>query len=326
LSVRALEVRELRTVFRSEAGIATAVDGISLHVDQGETLALVGESGCGKSVTGLSLLRIVPRPHGEIVGGEVRLDGRDLLRLPEPAMRAVRGNEIAMIFQEPMTSLNPVFTIGNQIIEAILTHRAVGEREARRRAIDLLDQVGIPDARRRIDDYPHRLSGGMRQRAMIAMAIACDPKLLVADEPTTALDVTIQAQILKLLRRLQDELRMGMILITHDLGVVAETAHRVAVMYAGRIVETGEVRAVLRAPQHPYTQGLLQATPHAPKVGGPRRRKLAEIHGLVPSLYDMPPGCAFAPRCPKAQDICRTAPPPLAPETGGRNVACYFPG
>ncbi|MEQ9639175.1 MAG: ABC transporter ATP-binding protein [Alphaproteobacteria bacterium] len=319
-------MRDLRTVFRSDAGVAKAVDGVSWHVDRGETLALVGESGCGKSVTGLSLLRIVPRPHGEIVSGEVRLDGRDLLQLSERDMRAARGNDIAMIFQEPMTSLNPVFTIGDQIGEAIVTHRQTRPVEARKRVVALLDQVGIPDARRRIDDYPHHLSGGMRQRAMIAMAIACDPQVLIADEPTTALDVTIQAQILKLLRSLQDELHMGMVLITHDLGVVAESAHRVAVMYAGRIVETGGVRQVLRDPQHPYTQGLLQATPHAPKVGGARDRKLAEIRGLVPSLYDMPPGCAFAPRCPKAQATCQAVPPPLSETTEGRNVACYFPG
>jgi len=316
-----LEVRDLRTVFRSEAGTAQAVDGISLQVGRGETLALVGESGCGKSMTGLSLLRIVPKPYGHIVGGEIRLDGRDLLKLSEAAMRQVRGNEVAMIFQEPMTSLNPVLTIGDQIVEAIHTHRDVGKAEARRRAVELLDQVGIPDAGRRLDDYPHRLSGGMRQRAMIAMAISCKPKLLIADEPTTALDVTVQAQILALLRRLQDELAMGMILITHDLAVVAETASRVAVMYAGRIVENGTVREVLRQPQHPYTQGLLQATPHARKAGGPRR-KLAEIAGLVPSLYDMPPGCAFAPRCPKAQAVCLSTVPTL----GGGNVACHFPG
>jgi oligopeptide/dipeptide ABC transporter ATP-binding protein len=316
-----LEVRDLRTVFRSEAGTATAVDQVNLTVGRGETLALVGESGCGKSMTGLSLLRIVPRPYGHIVGGEIRLDGRDLLKLPEPAMRQVRGNEVAMIFQEPMTSLNPVFTIGAQIVEAIQTHRDIGRAEARRLAVELLDQVGIPDAGRRLDDYPHRLSGGMRQRAMIAMAISCKPKLLIADEPTTALDVTVQAQILALLRRLQDELAMGMILITHDLAVVAETASRVAVMYAGRIVENGTVREVLRRPRHPYTQGLLQATPHARKGGG-RRRKLAEIGGLVPSLYDMPPGCAFAPRCPKAQAVCRSTVPTL----GGGNVACHFPG
>ena len=316
-----LEVRDLRTVFRSEAGTAQAVDGISLQVGRGETLALVGESGCGKSMTGLSLLRIVPKPYGHIVGGEIRLDGRDLLKLSEAAMRQVRGNEVAMIFQEPMTSLNPVLTIGDQIVEAIHTHRDVGKAEARRRAVELLDQVGIPDAGRRLDDYPHRLSGGMRQRAMIAMAISCKPKLLIADEPTTALDVTVQAQILALLRRLQDELAMGMILITHDLAVVAETASRVAVMYAGRIVENGTVREVLRQPQHPYTQGLLQATPHARKAGGPRR-KLAEIAGLVPSLYDMPPGCAFAPRCPNAQAVCRSTVPTL----GGGNVACHFPG
>jgi peptide/nickel transport system ATP-binding protein len=316
-----LEVRDLRTVFRSEAGTAKAVDGVSLTVGRGETLALVGESGCGKSMTGLSLLRIVPKPYGHIVGGEIRLDGRDLLQLPEAAMRQVRGNELAMIFQEPMTSLNPVFTIANQIVEAIRTHRDVGKREARRQVVELLDQVGIPDAGRRLDDYPHQLSGGMRQRAMIAMAIACKPKLLIADEPTTALDVTVQAQILTLLRRLQDELAMGMILITHDLAVVAETASRVAVMYAGRIVENGTVRDVLRRPQHPYTQGLLQATPHARKAGI-RRRKLAEISGLVPSLYDMPPGCAFAPRCPKAQAICRST----VPNLGGGDVACHFPG
>lgn len=325
MSAPVLNVSNLQTVFRSDVGVARAVDGVSLRVERGETLALVGESGCGKSVTGLSLLRIVPRPHGHIVGGEILLDGRNLLELSDSEMRQIRGNELAMIFQEPMTSLNPVFTIGNQIIESILIHRSVTEAEARQQAISLLDQVGIPDARSRIDDYPHRLSGGMRQRAMIAMAIACGPKLLIADEPTTALDVTIQAQILALLRRLQDDLEMGMILITHDLGVVSETANRVAVMYAGRVVETGDVGQVIRNPQHPYTQGLLQATPHAPKQGG-RRRKLAEIPGLVPSLYEMPAGCAFAPRCSRAQAACQSAPPTLDKLERGGGVACYFPG
>jgi len=324
MSETVLRVRDLRTEFHVDGTVAVAVDGISLHVDRGETLALVGESGCGKSITGLSLMGMVPKPHGRIVGGSVMLDDRDLLQLTERQMRAVRGNEMAMVFQEPMTSLNPVFTIGNQIVESVRTHRRQSYREARTRAVELLDLVGMPDAVRRMKDYPHQLSGGMRQRAMIAMAIACDPKLLIADEPTTALDVTIQAQILALLRRLQNELHMGMILITHDLGVVAETAERVAVMYAGRIVEAGTARQILKTPKHPYTQGLLEATPHAPRDGsGGRRGKLTEIPGLVPSLFHMPPGCAFAPRCPRAAAVCQTAPPPLAPLGEGRDAACY---
>ncbi|MEQ8344176.1 MAG: ABC transporter ATP-binding protein [Sneathiellaceae bacterium] len=321
-----LRVDGLRTVFRTGAGTANAVDGIGLHVDRGETLALVGESGCGKSITGLSLMGMVPRPHGSIAGGRIDLDGRDLLQLPARQLRAVRGDRMAMVFQEPMTSLNPVFTIGNQIVEAILTHRAMTRRDARARATALLELVGIPDAGRRMDDYPHRLSGGMRQRAMIAMAISCDPDLLIADEPTTALDVTIQAQILALLRRLQREREMGMILITHDLGVVAETADRVAVMYAGRIVESGAVRQILRAPQHPYTRGLLQATPHAPTGAGRKGARLTEIPGLVPSLYDMPQGCAFEPRCPLADASCRRSRPTLSPTGEDRHVACFHAG
>jgi peptide/nickel transport system ATP-binding protein len=320
---RILELRNLTTEFATSEGVAKAVDGLDLHVGKGETLAVVGESGCGKSVTALSILRLVPAPPGRIAGGEIILDGRDLLKLSDPEMRAVRGKEVSMIFQEPMTSLNPVFTIGRQIIEAIVLHEKLSRRAARARAIEMLDLVRLPEPQRRIDDYPHRLSGGMRQRVMIAMALCCRPKLLIADEPTTALDVTIQSQILDLLKNLQREFDMGLMLITHDLGVVAETAQRVVVMYAGRKVEEAPVRAIFASPKHPYTQGLLEATPHAPKAAGGRRRKLNEIPGVVPSLYDMPLGCAFAPRCGRAVEQCRRERPADAALAPGHRAACF---
>jgi peptide/nickel transport system ATP-binding protein len=315
-----LEVRDLRTQFAMPQGPVTVVDGISFDLAAGETLAVVGESGCGKSVTALSLLRILPEPQGR-VAGTVRLDGRDLLALSEDAMRDVRGDEIAMIFQEPMTSLNPVRTIGDQIIEALRAHRPLSRREARDQTIELLTRVRIPDARRRLGEYPHRLSGGMRQRVMITMALACRPKLLIADEPTTALDVTIQAQILSLLRRLQDELGMAIMLISHNLGVVAGMASRVVVMYAGRIVEEAPVGDLFARPLHPYTEGLLGATPHLDTADRPHR--LADIPGIVPPLDALPPGCAFAPRCPKVMDICRAERPALLPAGTGRRVACF---
>ncbi|MGA1832911.1 ABC transporter ATP-binding protein [Rhizobium wenxiniae] len=313
-----LDVKGLRTVFRVRAGEVTAVNGIDLSVAAGETLALVGESGSGKSVTSLSVMRLLTRKIGAIAAGSVHLkrkDGgvRDLVSLSEQDMRSIRGDDIGMVFQEPMSSLNPVYTIGDQISEPIRIHRGADRKSAMDAAISLLDQVGIPDAARRVKQYPHELSGGMRQRATIAMALACDPTLLIADEPTTALDVTIQAQILDLLQKLQRERGMAMLFVTHNLGVVAEIAHRVAVMYAGRIVETGPVTEVFRNPKHPYTLGLLASMP---KLGDATRmkhagEKLAAIPGVVPSLMNMPAGCAFEPRCKFATEGCRKAVPPL---------------
>jgi len=314
-----LEVRDLRTHFHSRAGVARAVDGVGFSIEAGQTLALVGESGCGKSVTAFSLLRLVADPPGRIVGGEVMFEGRDLLRLDEAAMRAVRGDRIAMIFQEPMTSLNPVFTIGDQIAEAVMLHRRVPRRTALERARELLEQVGIPEPGRRLREYPHRLSGGMRQRAMIAMALACEPRLLIADEPTTALDVTIQAQILDLIDELKSRTGMAVLLITHDLGVVARHSQHVAVMYAGRVVEQAPTAALFREPRHPYTRGLLGSIPAPGRAGG----RLTEIPGMVPSLADMPPGCAFAPRCPLAQVRCGASAPALTASGASRSVACF---
>nr|WP_086005027.1 ABC transporter ATP-binding protein [Rhizobium etli] len=314
-----LDIKGLRTVFRIRSGEVTAVNGIDLSVAAGETLALVGESGSGKSVTSLSVMRLLTRNIGAIAAGSIHLKRKngavsDLVSIAEPEMRAIRGNDIGMVFQEPMSSLNPVYTIGDQISEPIRIHRGADRKTAMDAAVALLDSVGIPDARRRAGQYPHELSGGMRQRATIAMALACDPTLLIADEPTTALDVTIQAQILALLQRLQRERGMAMLFVTHNLGVVAEIAHRVAVMYAGRIVETGPVAEVFRNPRHPYTIGLLASMP---KLGDASRMKqagerLAAIPGVVPSLMNMPAGCAFQPRCKFAIDDCRVAVPPLA--------------
>ncbi len=313
-----LDVKGLRTVFRIRSGEVTAVNGVDLTVAAGETLALVGESGSGKSVTSLSVIRLLTRGIGQIADGSIHLKRKngtvsELTALGEPDMRAIRGNDIGMVFQEPMSSLNPVYTIGDQISEPLRIHRRADKKSAMEAAIALLDIVGIPDARRRANEYPHELSGGMRQRATIAMALACDPTLLIADEPTTALDVTIQAQILELLQRLQRERGMAMLFVTHNLGVVAEIAHRVAVMYAGRIVETGPVADVFRNPRHPYTMGLLASMP---KLGDATRMKQAgemlnAIPGVVPSLGNMPPGCAFEPRCRFATEDCRRAIPPL---------------
>jgi len=307
-----LEVEGLTTRFQGDAGTITAVDGISFTLDRGETLAIVGESGCGKSSAALSLLRLVP------AAGLVRLDGRDLLALGERDLLAVRGGEIGMVFQEPMTSLNPVLTIGEQIAEALHAHGSTTRERARVRAIELLGLTGIPDPQRQVEAYPHTLSGGMRQRAMIAMAIACAPKLLIADEPTTALDVTVQAQILELLRDLQSRLAMGLLLITHDLGVVAELADRVAVMYAGRIVETAPAERLFAQPLHPYTAGLLTASLAFEDSSGP----LTEIPGQPPDLAALAAGCAFAPRCPRADARCRVETPLLRRE-GDRAVACH---
>ena len=315
-----LEVRDLRTHFFTRDGVAKAVDGVSFSVESGEMLALVGESGCGKSVTAFSILRLIADPPGRIVGGEIVFEGRDLLKLSDSEMRAIRGDRIGMIFQDPMTSLNPVFTIGEQIAEAVSMHRPVSRKAALARAVELLDLVKISDPHRRVQEYPHRLSGGMRQRAVIAMALACEPALLIADEPTTALDVTIQAQVLELISDLKDRLGMGVIMITHDLGIVAQHARRVAVMYAGRIVEEADVGALFQRPLHPYTQGLLASIP-CPHAAGAGR--LTEIPGMVPSLNDMPAGCSFAPRCPRAIERCKASAPMLDPIGEERKVACF---
>ena len=311
-----LEVAGLTTVFRTDAGIARAVDGVSFSIAEGETLGLVGESGCGKSVTSLSILRLISEPPGEILGGStIRFRGRDLLSLPERDMRKVRGNDIAMIFQEPMTSLNPVFTVGEQIAEAVRLHRGASRQEARERAIEMLRLVGIPAPDKRARDYPHQLSGGQRQRVMIAIALCCDPELLIADEPTTALDVTIQAQILDLLVELRERLGMALLLITHDLGVVAQVCDRVAVMYAGRIVEQAPVERIFQDPRHPYTQGLLRAIPQL----GRNADRLVTIPGQVPSALAWPTGCRFRLRCPFAWDRCLEEPAllhgPASPES-----------
>jgi len=313
-----LSVDHLTTVFDLPAGPVPAVDDVSFEIRAGETLGLVGESGSGKSVTALSLMRLV-QPPGRIVTGAIRFRDRNLLELSEAEMREVRGAGIGLIFQEPMTALNPVFTVGDQIAEALLVHGRATRREAMARAVELLDQVGVPDAAHRVRDYPHQLSGGMRQRVLIAIAVACKPSLLVADEPTTALDVTIQAQILDLLRQMKDTFHLSLLLITHDLGVIAETADRVAVMYAGRIVEEGAVRDIFRAPQHPYTRGLLASIP-----GGAPGARLRAIEGTVPTLGALPAGCAFHPRCQDRFEPCATAPPPeyaVGPDHGAR---CYL--
>jgi peptide/nickel transport system ATP-binding protein len=318
-----LEVKNLKTVFFTNSGLFKAVDDVSFRVGRGETLAIVGESGCGKSVTALSVMRLVPDPPGRIVDGSVLLEGTDLLALDEAEMRAIRGNRVSMIFQEPMTSLNPVMRIGDQITEAVRLHRKLSKRQALDTAVQMLRLVRIPEPARRAKEYPHQLSGGMRQRAMIAMALACRPALLIADEPTTALDVTIQAQILALMLELQKELGMGLVLITHDLGVVAQTAQRVIVMYAGRKVEEASVNALFARPRHPYTRGLMASIPAVPNAGLPPQPRLAEIPGTVPSLVRLPQGCAFAPRCKLAIPRCREEYPPLANWGGGHLAACW---
>jgi oligopeptide/dipeptide ABC transporter ATP-binding protein len=314
-----LEVRGLRTHFAGEEGEFRAVDGVSFALERGRTLGIVGESGCGKSVTSLSIMGLVPQPPGRIAGGEVVFDGIDLLRLDHAQMSELRGNKLSMIFQEPMTSLNPVFTVGDQIIEGIRRHRDIGPAEAREHAIEMLRRVRIPSPERRIDDYPHKLSGGMRQRVMIAMALACNPQLLIADEPTTALDVTIQAQILDLMRNLRDELGTAIMLITHDLGVIAELAHDVIVMYAGRVVEQVDVTRLFADPQHPYTVGLLGSIPKLHQ----QQDRLAAIEGIVPNPMSMPQGCRFNPRCPFAVDKCRAEDPPLMEVKPGHLAACW---
>jgi peptide/nickel transport system ATP-binding protein len=318
-----LDVKGLQTVFFTNSGLFKAVDDVSFQVARGETLAIVGESGCGKSVTALSVMRLVPDPPGRIVGGCIMLEGQDLLGLDEAEMRQIRGNRISMIFQEPMTSLNPVMRIGDQITEAVRLHRQMTAREAWDQAVEMLRLVRIPVPERRALEYPHQLSGGMRQRAMIAMALACRPALLIADEPTTALDVTIQAQILALMLDLQKQLGMGLILITHDLGVVAQTAQRVIVMYAGKKVEEADVEALFAHPKHPYTRGLMASIPAIPSLGAKASARLVEIPGMVPSLTRLPKGCAFAPRCELAIARCHEEYPPLQDWGAGHLAACW---
>ena len=323
-----LEVRDLQTRFDTLDGVVRAVDGVSFDVAAGETLGIVGESGCGKSVTALSILRLIPPETGRIVGGSIRFEGRELTGLPEREMKSLRGHRISMIFQEPMTSLNPVLTVGTQIAENVVRHLGVPWSAARDRACEMLELVRIADARRRLDEYPHQLSGGMRQRVMIAMALSCDPQVLIADEPTTALDVTIQAQILDLMLELKEKTGTAIVLITHDLGVVAETTERVVVMYAGRKVEEAPVEALFDNPLHPYTRGLMQAIPRldveADAAG--RRPRLQEIPGLVPVLTRPIVGCAFAARCALATERCRREAPPEVDAGGGHRVACWETG
>ena len=317
-----LDIRGLKTWFDTDDGVVHAVDGVDLAVARGETLCVVGESGCGKTVTALSVLKLIAMPPGRIAGGEIRWQGRDLVPLDQRHMRRIRGKEIGIVFQEPMTSLNPVYTVGAQIAEVVREHEGIGRAAAFARAGEMLRLVRIPDAARRAHDYPHQFSGGMRQRVMIAMALSCSPKLLIADEPTTALDVTIQAQILDLLQEMKEQLGMAILLITHAMGVVAETAQRVAVMYAGKVVEEAAVEDLFARPRHPYTQGLIQAIPRLDRGG--RKVRLTAIPGIVPSLIDPPPGCRFAPRCGFATTACTAAVPPLRDVAPGHKVACIL--
>jgi oligopeptide/dipeptide ABC transporter ATP-binding protein len=316
-----LDVIHLKTYFFTDRGIAQAVDDVSFHLDPGRTLAIVGESGCGKSVTALSVMGLIPRPPGRIVDGQILFDGRDLVGLPESKMRRIRGNQISMIFQEPMTSLNPVFRVGDQITEVLQLHQNLDRKAALHKTVDLLQQVGIPSPESRVGDYPHQMSGGMRQRVMIAMALACDPRLIIADEPTTALDVTIQAQILELMRNLSDATGTAVLLITHDLGVVAETAERVVVMYAGRVVEEADVGPLFNSPLHPYTRGLMRSIPG---VSDDERVRLEAIPGVVPSLLALPKGCKFNARCRHAFDRCFEEEPPLITPKDGHPVRCWL--
>ena len=313
-----LQVNNLKTYFHTRAGIYKAVDGVSFGIEKGETLGLVGESGCGKSVTALSIMRLIDEP-GRIESGEIIFNGENLLEYTEKEMRKVRGDRISMIFQEPMTSLNPVYKCGHQIDEAIFAHRKISKQKARERTIELLKYVGIPEAEQRYSEYPHQLSGGMRQRVMIAMALACEPDILIADEPTTALDVTIQAQILELLKKLQKELRMGILIITHDLGVISDIAHKVAVMYASKIVEFSDAEEIFSNPRHPYTIGLLKSLPQYTK----RKEKLPVIKGSVPSPLDYPAGCNFCTRCELADDKCIQEEPPLIEISTNHKAACW---
>jgi peptide/nickel transport system ATP-binding protein len=320
---RLLEVKGLKTYFYTDEGVVRAVDGIDLHIDKGETLGVVGESGCGKTVTALSIMKLIPMPPGRIVEGQILYQGRDLVTLPPAQMRKVRGKEISMVFQEPMTSLNPVFTIGEQIAEAIRLHEGLGRRDAMDKTVEMLKIVHIPNPERRIKEYPHQLSGGMRQRVMIAMALSCNPKLLIADEPTTALDVTIQAQILELLNELKAKLGMAVMLITHDMGVIAETAQRVVVMYAAKVVEEAPVKELFKEPLHPYTQGLLRSIPRI-DLAATKKQRLEAIPGVVPSLIEVPPGCRFAPRCQYVKPMYTEKEPPLKEVRQGHKVACWL--
>ena len=316
-----LEIENLQVEFKTDKGIARAIDGVSLEVSEGETLGLVGESGSGKSVTSLSIMGLIPQPPGRIVGGDIRFGGRSLQTLSEKQYRALRGNDIAMIFQEPMTALNPVFTVGNQIIDVLRRHKQLSRKAARARAIELLAEVGIPAPDKRVDEYPHQLSGGMRQRVVIAMALSCDPKLLIADEPTTALDVTIQAQVLELIAQLSKDHGTATILITHDLGVVAEVCDRAAVMYCGRIVETGDVADIFERPEHPYTRGLINSIP---RIRSEKLGRLPTSPGIVPDLLALPAGCRFRDRCPQALERCDHFDPQLEPH-GATLAACHHP-
>ena len=313
-----LQVKNLKTYFHTEAGLVKAVNDVSFDVEKGKTLGIVGESGCGKSMTSLSIMRLIEKP-GKIEGGEILLDGEDVVKMSEDEMRKIRGKKIAMIFQEPMTSLNPVFTIGQQLIEALLLHENMTKKEAKERAIEMLKLVKIPLAERRFDEYPHQLSGGMRQRVMIAMALCCNPELLICDEPTTALDVTIQAQILDLINELKEKTGTSVMMITHDLGVIAEVADDVMVMYAGQVVEKASCDQIFDQPLHPYTDGLMKCIP---KLDDDDTKELSVIKGMVPSFDDMPAGCTFCPRCPEAREICRCKMPDLV-DVDGRKVRCF---
>jgi len=323
MSERLLDIRSLKTHFATDDGMVRAVEGVDLTIDRGETVGVVGESGCGKTVTAHSVLKLIPMPPGRIVAGQILWRGRDLVPLDTDEMRHIRSREIAIVFQEPMTSLNPVYTVGDQIAEVIRLHEKVGRRAALDKTVEMLRLVHIPNAERRVRDYPHQFSGGMRQRVMIAMALSCNPQLLIADEPTTALDVTIQAQILDLLAEMKSRFGMAIMLITHAMGVVAETAQRVVVMYAGKVIEEAPVGELFKNPRHPYTQGLIRSIPRI-DTAAIRKPKLEAIAGVVPSLLDPPAGCRFAPRCKFAMDICRAAPPPLREVAPGHKVACVL--
>ena len=323
MTERMLEIRGLKVHFNTEDGVLRAVDGVDLGIDAGETLGVVGESGCGKSVTALTIMRLLPMPPGRIVAGEIRWQGHDLVKAGGDVLRALRAREIAMIFQEPMTSLNPVYSVGEQIAEVVRLHKKLGRKEAMEHAVEMLRLVHIPHPQARVNDYPHQFSGGMRQRVMIAMALSCSPKLLIADEPTTALDVTIQAQILDLMTELKEKMGMAVLLITHAMGVVAETAQRVVVMYAGNVIEEADVGELFRAPLHPYTQGLIRSIPRI-DLAATHKQRLEAIGGTVPSLIDPPPGCRFAARCKFARDECLTAMPPLIEVSPGHKVACVL--
>ena len=321
-----LEIKDLKTHFFTYEGVAKAVDGVTYRLAKGEPLGVVGESGCGKSVTALSVLRLIPVPPGKVVGGEILFKGQNLLELPENEMRKIRGNRISMIFQEPMTSLNPVFTVGNQIQETFRLHQGLSKRESLEKTVEMLKFVNIPTPEKCVQRYPHELSGGMRQRVMIAMALACRPEILIADEPTTALDVTIQAQILDLMTRLKEELGMAIILITHNLGVIAEMVTRVLVMYAGKIVEEAKTKTLFENPKHPYTMGLLKSIPRLGDKFRIGKIRLNEIPGVVPSLYDLPPGCKFSTRCPSVMGVCREKEPELIEIGEGHFCSCWLTG